>query len=206
MMYRLGEPFSVSKGNVAGAYVIRDVVPPDEALDSFHFNIGFRSKNLAPGTYRIYLLADAPANIHIPIVKGAATTRLRPRFRAKASATTAELAVIAGAVNDTKHTPVRVTDNTLTISTLFFSASQGATVQNVQACVKKEMEPAAGCEGGGIAGYVIHPLVGYTFSLSTFYEPRILDPGDYYAFQRATAGVVVQRAVGASLSVELKGV
>ena len=205
MMHRLGQDFDISKGNVAGAYVISDIVPPDEVEESFLFNVGFKSKNLAPGTYRVYLLADAPTRIEIPIAKGASSMKLRPTHRTDAIATTVDLAVTAGSVNDTKYTPVEVTNNTMTVSHLFFSAGQGITVQDVQACVKQEMDPVEGCEEGGIAGYVIHPLQTYLFALSSYYEPGVLAPGDHYAFQRAIAGVVLERVVGASLSVELKG-
>lgn len=206
-MHRLGEPIDLTNGNLTGAYAIKDAHSQDRP---YVLPVGFRAledDSLAPGVYRIYLLADGPTRVQVPITKGAEAMALRPLRPTTARVTAAELDVAPVGVvpRSTNYSPVSLRDDVLAASIVYFHAEPGVTAQDVQACIAKENEgPLQNCEGGGIAGQVLHPTQSYDFSLSTWYEPGTLEAGDHFAFHKVTAATV-DWVVGASLTLQLQG-
>ncbi|HEV2757399.1 MAG TPA: hypothetical protein VG318_16660 [Actinomycetota bacterium] len=204
-MHRMGEKIDLGGGNAAGAYDIADVSPSGPGSAPHRLLIGFQNSELARGLYRVYVLGDGPVSVRLPVGEEHAARSIRTLSHTRARAATVELPVNeAGAVNDRTHVPIRIGQNSLTITTLYFHAEPGATVQDVQTCIKAEPEDGS-CEGGGIAGQVLHAFDTYDFSLSYMYGPGVLTPGSYFTYHKATVAGV-ERVVGASLKLRLRGI
>ncbi len=204
-MHRMGEKIDLSDGNARGAYDIASVGPTADGSDPYRLLIGFGGPKLDPGLYRVYLLGDGPVSARIPVDEAHAARSIRTFSRTSARVATVDLPVNeAGVVNDRKHLPIHIGRSSLTITTLYFHASPGATVQEVQTCIKEEPGNDS-CEGGGIAGQVVHAFDTYDFSLSYMYPPGVLEPGDYFTYHKATVAGV-DRVVGSSLKIRLRGI
>ncbi len=204
-MHRLGEKIDLSDGNARGAYDIAAVGPTADGSDPYRLLIGFGGSKLDPGLYRVYVLGDGPVSVHIPVEENHAVRSIRTFTQTGARTATMDLPVNdAGVVNDRKHVPIRIGRRSLTITTLYFHAGPGATVQDVQTCIKEQRENG-NCEGGGIAGQVVHAFDTYDFSLSYMYPPGVLAPGDYFTYYKATVAGV-ERVVGSSLKIRLSGI
>lgn len=99
LIRRLGEPVDIDNGNITGAYAIREVGPPGSPPHVHPAGLRpYQDKPLAPGLYRVYLLADGPATVRIPIVSGAAPQTIRPLRPTTARVAATELEVTGGQV------------------------------------------------------------------------------------------------------------
>ena len=208
-LHALDAPKGDEKPAIAGAYVLQDVAPTAPEYGPHVFTLNTGEVTFPAGRYRVYLLADGPAEVRVDFAKGGVTKTLHPKRATGARWTAADIPFTApGVVNDSLSQPLRVNSNSLTISSLYLYSEEGATVQSVTTCLRDQAEapPAEQeCEGGGWAGYVIHAQQDYVFNLNTIYPPGSIEGGQYFAFAKARA-TKVERAIGLAVSIDLRGV
>jgi hypothetical protein len=206
MIHPLGEPLEYDKDDYIGSYMFRDVGPGDPEYGDQLFTITLAERTFSPGRYRVYLFADGAAKISVPLTEGTRSKTIRP-----VKGTTARLAVndipmaAPKVVNDSISQPLRVSSNSLTLSSAYLFAQEGATVQAVGACLREEAEPSPdqqNCEGGGVTGYLVHPQQDYVFILTSVYPPGTVKSAEYYSYASARA-TAVDRAVGVGLTIDL---
>jgi len=210
LIHPLDQPLHYSKGDFVGAYIIRKVAPSKPVYGPHTFSVSHITQTFSPGLYRVYLLADGPAKIRIPLAKGTHSKTVRPTHPTAARWTAEDIPVTApGVVKDSVSQPMRVSRDSLTFSSIYLYSNAGATVQNVSACLRDIPEEAAppeqNCEGGGVLGPVIHAQQDYAFVLSSIYPPGAVAPGNYYTFANARAATV-DRVMGVGVTIQLKGV
>ena len=210
VIHSLGRPTSHGGADVAGAYMLKDVAPTDPQYGPHLFKMNLGEATFPAGQYRIYLLADGPAQIRIPVLKGAISKNLRPTRATGARWTAKEIPLAApGVVKDSVSQPIRVGSRSFTVNTLYLYSDEGATIQDTQSCLRDRAEevapPEQNCEGGGWVGSVLHAQQDYVFTLNYTYPPGSIAAGTYFAFAKARAAGV-NRAMGVGVSVDLRGV
>lgn len=206
MLHPLGG--SPDKGEIAGAYTIDEVAPTDPAYGPTLFTVNTQPTTLPAGRYRVYLLADGPTEVRVPLLEGKFSKTIRPAKATGARWTAADIPLTApGVVNDGVSQPLKVTRDSITFTTLYLYSEEGATVQNVFACLRDtdtEAPPTEqNCEGGGWLGYVLHPQQDYLFTLNSIYPPGSIDTGTYFAFAKARA-TKVERVMGVGVTVDFR--
>lgn len=204
-MHKLGEKVDTGRGNVAGGYVIKKFAYPGQSVTAAMGDFGFKSKSLDPGRYRLYLISEGPAEVTIPIERGADAMRLRAL-----NPTTSDVAVKhfsvgpAGTVLEAVTTPVRIKPSTVGISMVSAYSERGVTAENLSACFIEPGEDCSGTPGVG-PGFVFSPVEDYVVTLAVHYEPGIFAYGDYEGRQGLrNAGSTVE-ARGAHILLDLKG-
>ena len=210
LIHPLGRPASYGDGDIGGAYMLRDVAPTDPQYGPHLFTMYIGEQTFPAGRYRIYLLADGPAEIRIPMLQGATSKRLRPIRATGARWTAKDIPLVApGVVKDSVSQPIRVGRRSLTFNSLYLYSEEGATIQDTQSCLRDRTEEAAppeqNCEGGGWLGSVLHARQDYEFTLTYTYPPGSVAAGKYYAFAKARA-TAVNRVMGVGVSIDLRGV
>ena len=198
------------RGDFEGAYMIRKVRPTKPEYDPNLSIVYLPNRTFAPGLYRVYLLADGPAKIRIPMTKGTHSKTIRPTHPTPARWTAEEIPLTApGVVNDSVSQPLRVTSDSLTLSSIYLYSNAGVTVQNVAACLRDRPEeappPEQNCEGGGAIGPVIHAQQDYALEFTYVYPPGAVAPRNYYTFANARAATV-DRVMGSGVTIQLQGV
>ena len=195
--------------DIVGAYELDDVAPTAPEYGPHQFTLNTGDVTLPAGRYRVYLLADGPAEVSVSFAEGGVTKTLRPRRATGARFTAADMPMTApGVVNGSLSQPLVVTKDSLTISSLYLYSEEGATVQSVTACLRERAEDEGPsveqeCEGGGWAGYVVHAQQDYVFNLNTIYPPGTIPAGRYYSFAKARASQV-ERAIGVGVTIDLR--
>jgi hypothetical protein len=211
LIHPLGQPLSYDKGDFQGAYMIRDVAPSNPEYGPNLFSISLRERTFAPGLYRLYLFADGPVKVRIPMLEGATSKTIRPHQRTTARWTAEDIPLIAPrVVADSVSQPFRVKRDSLTFSSIYLYSDDGVTAQQTtQACLRESPEEAPlleqNCERGGIMGAVSHPLQDYAFVLTYVYPPRSMATDNYYTFAKARAATV-DRVMGVGFTIQLPGV
>jgi hypothetical protein len=195
---------------IAGAYLVEDVGPTAPKYGPHLFTLNIGDVTFPPGRYRVYLLADGATAVRVRFSEGGASKALRPRAVTAARWTAADVPLTApGAVNGDLSQPLQVNRDSLTISSLYLFAEEGATVQSVTTCLRDRRAEVVSiqqeCEGGGWAGYVVHAQQDYVFNLNTVYRPGSVETGKYFAFAKVRA-TKVERAIGVGVSIDLRGV
>ncbi len=211
LIHPLGQPLDFDDGDYDGAYMIRDVAPSNPEYGPNLFSISFGERTLAPGLYRVYLFADGPAKVHIPMLEGATSKTIRPHQRTTARWTAKDIPLVAPrVVADGVAQRFRVTRDSLTFSSIYLYSDDGVTAQQTtQACLRESPEEAPlleqNCEGpGGIMGVTSHPLQDFAFVLTYVYPPGSMATDNYYTFAKARAATV-DRAIGLAFTIRLPG-
>jgi hypothetical protein len=162
------------------------------------------SRTLSPGRYRIYLLADGPTELVLP-VHGSTERRLRPsRVARVAFAQRAD--ILKSAIEAENAQPLTLVGaRTVSLSTILIGRFR-AYVGEVGACLRlAEAECGSTTRGGdgSYTGYVVSPLSDIDMSFTSSYAPGALKPGRYEAYQAALNATTLKYASGAALSLSL---
>lgn len=137
-----------SKGRYAGFYMVPDTATRQPvgalALPALGAGAGgssggapFRlgeSYDVAPGTYRLYLLADSPTTVHIPIPNHA-YQRLAPRARASSGLRLLDYALPAAEQRGERRIGMHVRRPTLTVAAQLVASDGFTGVDHVTTCL-----------------------------------------------------------------------
>jgi len=195
---------SFGDADMVGAYV-KDGVGYDSDGRRVVMPIGGNIKGeLAPGTYRFYLLADGPAEITIPIVTGISSMALEPVRHVRArlhevAVPVAGHAVVAG----TTRIPITVTPDRLTVNSLTLFSDPAVAVGHTSSCVRRLGTATPICEDTADQSLVQCAAQSCYTTISTSYGPGTLEAGQHEAFHSATM-TLVHQVVALVLQVDLQ--
>jgi hypothetical protein len=202
MMHRVGGSLGGDAAKVLGGYVIRDAVAPGQSAARPNSTIGFGTVAVKAGTYRIYLVADGPTEVRIPIASGSPSLSLAPTTETTSAADVVDFTVgQGGVINEEKRTPVHVGPTSFGVSLAAIYSSAGTTAHSIDTCFAA---PGAECEPPvPTSGAIVGDSEGSSASYASHYAPGELAAGDYEAVQTIKTAGSTAGAVGAFLIVDL---
>ena len=204
-MHKLGEKVRTARrGNIAGSYVLREFAYPGQSVTTSMGGYGFKTKPLAAGRYRMYLMSDGPAEVTIPVVRGAHSMFLRPSKPTVSDVAVQHFSVgPGGTVIEALTTPVLIRPSTMGVSMVTAYSEPGLTVESMSACF---VDPGDECTGfTGASGWIISADQDYSMTVSVHYDPGLFAYGDYEARQQMTNAGSTTEAHGAHILLDLKG-
>lgn len=166
------------------------------------------ARRLAAGTYRVYVVGDAPTTVSIPVEGMTRPIRLsggRPSYAAGGSEAMASLVVAgpAGAIRgDTVQYASQAPTAALVVSAVTVVMRPGAVVMSMDACASGAEEE---CSGFGGTGWMASPIIPGSFTLGVVYGPGELPKGELKAEQSATLAGSAEHAAGGFVAIELVG-
>ena len=158
------------------------------------------SSGLSAGRYRIYLIADGPSTVRIPMT-GMASRRLTPTRRTTARLNLSSLK--PNLVHISGREPLTVARRSLSLSTLLVGDFQEAFVGRIGTCLTAR---GTACSGqnldGAWTGYVLAPTATFAMGWSVVYLPGIhIGPID--AVQEAANATGIDYGIGAGFTLTL---
>lgn len=187
-----------------GAVTIRDYHPPGDSGHTLDLASSVQ-RSLDPGRYRIYLIADGPASVRLPIT-GSTNFVLRPKRPASASAAV-NANILVNPLEATNRQPLTVTGSrSISFSSILVGQFR-AYLGTIGACLAKPQKDCGSATSSGAdavyTGFVVSPLYGTYFAFTVTYLPGVLPPGAYNALQDAINATTLQFAAGAAFTLNL---
>ena len=188
----------------AGAMVFRDVHEPGSPGYVFPL-IGSLSRTLKAGRYRLYLLADGPTQVRVPI-SGGRSLQLRPS-RPVVTAVASDPDILASPIKATNVQPLKVTGaRSLNLSALLVGGFRAYAGQ-IGTCLRRPENECGSATNSGadgpFTGAAIDPVEDFGMAWSVTYQPGTLGPGRYEAYQGAVNAAGLKFASGAAFSLSL---
>jgi hypothetical protein len=202
-LYRLGQrPVPDTKSNSAGSLYsprLASVAPGRPAIP-----FGFRD-TLAAGRYRIYLFADGPTTVRVPITGLARSLRLAPRTRVRSGIDVRDASAVthtAGNAVDGITEPVTVGPHTWVVSNLetYYTGIPNAFVEQLEACVTAT--GTSDCPTA-VTGYGESVEFEVAVDVVWHVPPGDLPPGRYVALQKRLGASTGSRVTGAAFWFDL---
>lgn len=181
-----------------GAVWLRDYHMPGEPGGHVS-GLDIHSGNVSRGRYRIYLVADGPMTVRIPVT-GMTSRTLRPTNRTTASVSVQHLPVRGFRVEGRQ--PVTAAKRSVSFSSILIDDTQ-VMVGSIAVCLTK---PEGYCDSGGWDNarhaFFVSPQGPYTFGFTIMYSPGV-KAGRFDAVQSAENVAGIKHAVGASFTLAL---
>ena len=166
----------------AGAMVFRDVHEPGSPGYVFPLS-GSLSRTLDAGRYRLYLLADGPTRVRVPI-SGGRSLQLRPS-RPVATAVASDPDILVSPIKATNVQPLKITGaRSLNLSALLVGGFRAYAGQIATCLRRPESECGSGTNSGvdgPFTGAAVDPVEDFGMAWSVNYQPGTLGPGRYEA-------------------------
>lgn len=191
-------------GSTIGAVTLRDFHGPGDTGVTENLAPGF-ARQLQPGRYRFYLLADGPATVRLA-VEGGPRLRLKPTSPTRATAAIRQ-DILQDPLRAGNTQPLEVTGVRSLVTSSILLGRFRAFAGQVGACVAV---PAQTCGSGSDSGadgpyngFLINPSKDIEYLFGVVYEPGALRPGSYEARQTAINATTLQYASGAAFALSL---
>ena len=188
----------------AGAVMFRDVHEPGAAGYVFSF-VATLPSTLKAGRYRLYLLADGPTRVRVP-VSGIGSLRLVPS-RPAVAAVASDPDILTSAVEARNVQPLAITcDRTISMSALLVGGFRAYAGQ-IGTCLRRPESECGTATTSGVdgpfTGVGIDPVEDYGMAWRVSYQPGSLTPGRYEAYQGAVNVGGLRYASAAAFSLTL---
>lgn len=187
-----------------GAVRFRDVHEPGSPGFLFSF-VARPSGILKAGRYRLYLLADGPTQVRVPIT-GSRSLRVSPT-RPAVTAVASAADILVSAIEARNVQPLVLSGpRTVNMSALLVGEFR-AFAGDIGTCLRRPETECGSATGSGVDGPFasvgINPVGDYGLAWSVTYQPGTLAPGRYEGVQEALNVAGLKYASGASLSLTL---
>ena len=190
-------------GTFTGVVQLRDVHEPGEA--GIQMSLGSSvSPTLPAGHYRVYLLADGPARVSVPI-KGVGGLSLRPT-RAERAAVAADPDILKSRIQAANRQRLNVAGARSIDFSVVLMGRFRAFVGDFAACLTKpegECGDVAGIDGAW-TGWIVSPLAETSFAFAIIYLPGLVKQGAYDGVQQVTDAAMLQFASGGAFTLTLR--
>ena len=187
---------AATPGRSIGVVVLDEVHAPNEP--PFPLPLSDPGGTVRAGRYRIYLIADGPAQVKIPI-DGSGSRRVAVTRPANASALVEQLPVSAVSVEGMQ--PITLARRSVSLSTILVGRFRGY-VGTIGACLAETESTCPGADGA-YTGFFVSPIDEVNFSWTVFYKPGAKPAGNYDARQTATNAAGITYGIGATFTLSL---